>query len=155
MVKASSWGYLNTILCNQMFVFLYLYACSIPADRSGPGGLGGGFHRRNVFTKGLGMMTFTHFYNVTTCWLACTGFTQADKTELVDSVHRKKSQVSIIMKHLYVFVSVCPATERMVWLCASVSHYTIPRSWPVSQSRDVTLTHCWSGSFFNLFPNYM
>lgn len=39
----------------------------------------------------------------------------------------KSHNVSIRMKSLYVFGSVSPVTERMVWLCASVSHYTIPQ----------------------------
>lgn len=109
---------------------VYLSACSIPTDRSGSGGLGGCFPCWNVFTNAWGMMSFMHFSNVTTCWLSCTGFTQADKAEHVDSVYWKKShKKSVRMKCLYVFMSVSPVMERIVWLCASLSHYTIPKSY--------------------------
>lgn len=126
----------------RALLFAYVCARSIPADRTGPGGLAGGFPCRNLFTNDV---LFTQLLQCHNMWARLKRLYASGKNEDVE-----KSHVSILLKRLYVFVS---AWERMVWLCASASHYTTPRSWPVSQSRDVTLTRCWPGSFFCLVPS--
>lgn len=140
-VNASSWGQSNPILCNQSAPVCVRVCTQHPRRQNRPGRSGRWFPLSEPIYK---WCPSHNSYNVTTCGLGWSGFYASGKNEDVE-----KSHVSILLKRLYVFVS---AWEGMVWLCASASHYTTPRSWPVSQSRDVTLTRCWPGSFCCLVP---